>query len=139
MTKSQASLSTESQALLMKKVTAAITLALLLLFASPYSVLAASVMCGTDRINTAIGCIPFSTESGLFTFILGWAVGIAGGLAFILIIVAGFMYITSGGDPKKAQAARELMTAAISGLLLLLFSGFLLRIIGVEILKLPGF
>lgn len=85
-------------------------------------------------IDTAIGCIDIGSESGLFTFILGWAMGIAGGVAFILIIVAGFMYITSAGDPKKVQAAKELLGAAIGGLLLLIFSAFILRVIGVNIL-----
>jgi hypothetical protein len=48
------------------------------------------------------------------------------------------MISTSAGDPKKLQAGKELLTAAISGLLLLIFSVFILRIIGVEILNIPG-
>ena len=89
---------------------------------------------GKAGINTAIGCIPYEDGNSLVSFILGWAMGIAGGIALILIIVAGFQIITSSGDPKKLQAGKELLTSAISGLLLLIFSAFILRIIGVNIL-----
>ena len=90
-------------------------------------------------IDTAIGCIPIGTEDSLFGFILGWAIGIAGGVAFLLILYAGFMITTSSGDPKKLQAGRELLTSAIAGLLLLIFSVFILKLIGVDILGIPEF
>ncbi len=60
--------------------------------------------------------------------------GIAGGAAFLLIVVAGFQIITSSGDPKRLQAGKELLTAAIAGLVLLIFSLFILRLIGVDVL-----
>jgi len=91
------------------------------------------------RLYTAIGCIPFMTGNVFIRFILSWGIGIAGGIAFILIIVAAFQIITSSGDPKKLQAGRELMTSAIAGLVLLIFSVLILRIIGVNILGIPGF
>ncbi|OGM13139.1 hypothetical protein A2V80_03440 [Candidatus Woesebacteria bacterium RBG_16_39_8b] len=72
-------------------------------------------------------------------FILRWGIGIAGGIAFILIIVAAFQITTSSGDPKKLQAGRELLTSAIAGLVLLILSALILRIIGVNILNIPGF
>ena len=49
------------------------------------------------------------------------------------------MIITSTGDPIKLQAGRELLTAAIAGLLLLIFAVYILKLIGVEILGLPEF
>lgn len=65
-------------------------------------------------------------------------VGLGGGIAFLLILVSGFQTITSGANPEKLHAAQEVMTAAISGLLLIIFSVFLLRLIGVDILQIPG-
>lgn len=94
---------------------------------------------GENRINTAIGCIPIFSEEGFFGFILVWAIGIGGGIAFLLIIAAGFAIITSQGDPKRLQGGKDLLTAAVGGLFLLIFSIFLLRLIGVEILKIPEF
>ena len=90
-----------------------------------------------DCIDTAIGCIPLE-GSGLVGFILGWAIGIGGGIAFLLMIYAGFLMMTSQGDPKRLQAGQELLTSAIMGLILLIFSVFILRLIGVDILGIPG-
>ena len=85
-------------------------------------------------IDTAIGCVPIGDENQLAGFVLRWAIGIGGGIAFILIVFAGFQMTTSSGDPKKLQASRELLTSAIGGLILLIFSVFLLELIGVQIL-----
>lgn len=90
-------------------------------------------------IDTAIGCIPIQNTNEFIGFILKWAIGIGGGIAFLLIIFAGFQIMTSAGNPERLQAGRELLTSAIAGLILLVFSVFILRIIGVDILKLPGF
>lgn len=87
---------------------------------------------------TAIGCIPTS-PSGFIAKFLGLGVGIAGGIAFLLILFSGFQMMTSTGNPEKLNAGKELMTAAISGLVLIIFSIFLLRLIGVTILQLPEF
>ena len=89
-------------------------------------------------IQTAIGCIPLGDQNDFLAFILRWALGIAGGIAFVLIVYAGFLYMTSGGDKQKITAAKELLTAAISGLLLLIFSVFVLDLLGVRILQIPG-
>lgn len=100
-----------------------------------------SITCGSngDQINTAIGCVPFGDQNALVGFILKWALGIGGGIAFLLILVAGFQIMTSRGDPKRLQGGQELMTSAIAGLLLMIFSIFILRLIGVDILNIPGF
>lgn len=89
---------------------------------------------GLTGIDTAIGCIPIETNVAMWTFMLRWAIGIAGGIAFLLIIYASFLIITSAGHPKKIQAGRELLTSAIAGLILLIFAVWLLRIIGADIL-----
>jgi len=89
-------------------------------------------------INTAIGCIPTENLGDFAGFLLKWGVGIGGGIAFILIVLSGFMIMTASGNPEKLQAGKELMTSAIMGLIMLIFSVFLLKIIGVDILQLPG-
>lgn len=89
-------------------------------------------------INTAIGCIP--TDPGaLFTKFFKFGIGIAGGIAFLLILFGGFQILTSAGNPEQMNEGKELVSSAIAGLLLIIFSVFLLRIIGVTILGIPGF
>jgi len=102
--------------------------------------LGANPLCpGENSIDTAIGCIPIGNTNEFIGFILRWAIGIGGGIAFLLIVFAGLQIMTSAGNPERLQAGRELLTSAIAGLILLVFSVFILRIIGVDILKLPGF
>jgi hypothetical protein len=89
-------------------------------------------------IQTAIGCID-PTPSGLFTKFFSIGIGIAGGIAFLLIVFGGFQIITSAGNPERLNEGKEVVTSAIAGLLMIIFSVFLLKIIGVNILGLPGF
>lgn len=89
---------------------------------------------GANAISTAIGCIPVEKPSDLIGFLLPWAIGIAGGIAFLLIIYAGFLIMSSSGDPHRLQAGKELLTSTFAALLLLVFAAFLLRLIGVNIL-----
>lgn len=120
----------------MKKVVATI---LLILFLFPTIVQAQdpndpTVGCPGGHINTAIGCIPANSESALATFILSWGLGIASGIALLLIGYGGIQIMSAGGNPQKIQAGKELITAAIAGLALIIFSAYILRVLGVEIL-----
>ncbi len=95
---------------------------------------------GNKGVDTAIGCLNvLSTPEDFLGQLLGWAVGIGGGLAFILIVYAGFMIMTAAGNPERLKAGQELLTSAISGLILLIFSIFVLRFIGIDILGLNRF
>lgn len=94
---------------------------------------------GTLGFETAIGCIPVENPQAFATFFIKWGMRIAGGIALALIGYSGFITMSSSGDPKKLKAGQELLTAAISGLILLLFGVFALRFIGVDILRLDQF
>jgi len=86
---------------------------------------------------TALGCIP-TDPLDLVKWIFPYLLGIGGTIAFFMLIIGGFQIMTSGGDPEKIKAGKEQITAAISGLLFIIFSLFILRFIGVDILGLPG-
>lgn len=102
-------------------------------FLFPTPAMAQLESCGID---TAIGCIPVSDTNQFMGWILGWAVGVGGGIAFLLIVYASFMIMTSQGDPTRLKAGQELLTSAISGLIMLIFSVFILKFIGIDILGL---
>lgn len=90
-----------------------------------------------SSVNSAIGCIP--TEPSRFTrWILKWLIGISGGIAFLLIVYAAFQIISAAGNPQQVQAGQELLTSAITGLIFIIGSLFLLKLIGIEILAIPG-
>jgi len=103
----------------------------------PQKVFAQSILCNSTGINTAIGCINVlgdNTGAGFASFLLKWAIGVGSGIAFLLILYSGFMIMTSAGNPERLKAGQELLTSAISGILLLIFSIFILNLIGVKIL-----
>lgn len=52
--------------------------------------------------------------------------GFAGIVLFVLLIVGGFKYITSGGDPKALEGAKKTLTYAIGGLIVILLSYLIL-------------
>ena len=98
--------------------------------------------CPAGEVNTAIGCISTSvdTASGnsFFVSILRIAIGLGGGLALLLMLYGVFIVTTSAGIPDKLKEGKEVITSAISGLLFIILSVFLLRLIGVSILGIPG-
>ena len=89
-------------------------------------------------INTAIGCIRIDTPGAFIAWLLPVLFKIIGGAAFLLMIYGAIQIITSAGDPQKIKGGQETITSAITGLLFAIFSLFLLRLIGVDILHLPG-
>jgi len=89
-------------------------------------------------IETALGCIPYD-PGNLVKWLLGFGLSLAGGIAFLLMTWGAFLYITSQGNPDQLQKAKETIVSAIGGLLFIIFAVFLLRLIGVDILKIPGF
>ena len=96
--------------------------------------------CGDSEIDTAIGCINvLDSPEAFMGDVLKWAVGVGGGIAFILIVYASFMVMSSSGNPERLKAGQELLTSAIGGLILLIFSVFVLKFIGVDILGLDKF
>ncbi len=84
-------------------------------------------------VATALGNIPTDPES-LVKWILCNAVVIGGGLATLLSLWGGVTIILAGGNPEKINEGKEIITSAISGILFIVFSVFLLRFIGVDIL-----
>lgn len=91
-----------------------------------------------NALDTAIGCFPVSDTNSMLTFILRWALGVSGGITFLLVIVSAFLIMSSGGNPEKVKTGRELLTASLAGLILVIFSVFILDLMGIRILRVPG-
>lgn len=93
---------------------------------------------GGDGILTAIGCVPVQPQI-LTERLLRYGTLAAGGVAFLLMLLAGLQMITAEGNPNTIKTAQERFYSAIIGLLLIVFSVLLMQVIGVDLLGLKGF
>lgn len=66
----------------------------------------------------------------VFSNIVIVAIGFAGLALFVMLLVGGFKYLTSGGNPKAAESASKTITYAIGGLVLVALSYLILLLIG---------
>lgn len=81
--------------------------------------------CKVDDVATLKGfeCI--------FRNILNIATQLAVLAVFIMLILGGFKYLTSGGDPKATESAQKTITYAILGLVFLIGAWLILKFIEV--------
>lgn len=100
----------------------------------------ACMACANDGgVFSGIGCVKTDTKKFIEETVFGMGIGLAGGLALLCIIYAAFMMQSSQGNPEKLKKAQEMITSCIMGLMLIIFSVFILKLIGVDILKIQGF
>jgi len=63
-------------------------------------------------------------------------IGVGGGIAFLLMIVGAAFILTSRGNPEAIARGKEVFVGALTGLLIMIFSVFLLELIGSDMLGL---
>lgn len=89
-------------------------------------------------VATAIGCIPTEPQA-LVQSLLKVILAASGGIALLMMAFGAIGMITSGGNAESLKNAQGRFTSAIIGLLFIIFAVFLLKVIGVDILAIPGF
>ncbi len=93
----------------------------------------------TGALMTGIGCVPTDFSEFITGFLLRIGIGFAGFVALGCIIYSAVMIQVSQGNAEKISQAQDQIKACIFGLLMIVFSILLLRIIGVDIIQIPGF
>lgn len=92
-----------------------------------------------ESLVTSLGPTPVGTSAGELLRVIFLAVlSIAGGVAVLLLISAGYKILTSGGKPEAIQAGRDQLSSAIVGLLFIIFAYVTFQFIVVDLLRLPG-
>lgn len=87
---------------------------------------------GTDNSSPSDYLPPTLVEGDLPSIISGvitWALWFAVVVAVIIIIVAGYLYITASGDEAKIKKATTTLTWAIVGLIVAFIAMILVRFI----------
>lgn len=94
--------------------------------------------CVTSKGVATLNCVP-----ALFLNIVQALLNFSGVVALFFVILAGFKFITSSGDPKQVEGARQTLTYAIIGLVVILLSFFIINLIagitGTTCIKMFGF
>jgi len=76
----------------------------------------------------------------LIAWLYYFIVGVSGLAAFFMLIWGGFQWLTSAGSPAKISEAKDRIGSAILGLIIILASFLILKVINPVLitLKLPG-
>jgi hypothetical protein len=94
--------------------------------------------CLVNEIFTDFGCIP-NSPAGFVQKYYNVGLGVIGGIGFIGLIYGFFLIQTSQGDPIQIRKGKRYLTSSLTGILLVVFAVFYIKIIAVYILHIPGF
>ena len=75
------------------------------------------------QINANInlgGTLGSATPEEIIETLLNWVLGFLALVAVILILVGGFMWMTSGGGEEKVKKAKKLLYSALIGLVIIM-------------------
>ncbi len=97
------------------------------------------IRCATTGVWTALGCVEYTFGKFIQDVVFGFGLRFAMAITFFCIIYGALQLQLSRGDAARIKKAQELITSCISGLMLIIFSIFILRVIGVDLLRIPGF
>lgn len=95
-------------------------------FLLPFTVSAQILPLPTSALPGAAGVVEIQALEQVFANVLSVATAFAGLAAFIVLISGSYKWLTSGGDPKKLESAKQSLTYAFLGLILLILIWFIL-------------
>jgi len=91
-----------------------------------------------NKLYTALGNMPVDNLGNFIsTVVFGILFGIAGATTLLCVIYCAIMIQMSQGGESMSKA-RDTLMHCLMGLALIIFATFLLRFIGVDLLRLPG-
>jgi len=94
------------------------------------------ILLAADETNISLNSGAFKniesySVSKIISFLIQSIFVVAGLIAFILLIVGGVRWITSGGDKEKTAKAQSTITAAVIGLLIVFAAWALIKLLEV--------
>jgi hypothetical protein len=85
-----------------------------------------------EKIQTGTGD---ATLEVMIFRLINWAIGIAAVLSVVVLVAAGYMYITAAGDEGKVEKATKTLTFAIIGLVICFVSVLLVQFVLRQVLN----
>lgn len=92
---------------------------------------------GLDGAKTQFGNkLPTNVDIPTFLGkILGSVLGFTGTIFFVLVIVAGLMWMTSAGNEERVKRAKQILIAAVIGLIIVMSAYAITSFIGTNLAK----
>jgi len=90
---------------------------------------------GIDWPNSPLGTsiARCTNVTGMVKYLYEWGIALGGLVTFIALIIGGFQYLTSMGEPAKITEAKDRIQSAFLGLILLLSSWLILTTINPQL------
>jgi|GEM_PF-3510568 len=70
-----------------------------------------------------------ATIEGTIVTVINWGLGVAGGVAVLVLIVSAYYYVTAAGDEKRIERGKEGIKAAITGIIIMLLAAVIVNTI----------
>lgn len=94
--------------------------------------------CALEEVSTDLGCFPNDPIKFVQKF-YGIGLGFVASVSLIALILGGYDIMTSRGDLRRLNIGKSYIFYVITGLLLAIFGYVIIRVIVVDILRIPGF
>ena len=94
--------------------------------------------CKMDEVQTELGCMP-NDPVGFVKKFYGFGLAFVGMVSLLTLMLGGYDILTSKGDPRRVNVGKSYIYSSIAGLLLAIFGYMIIRVIVVDLLKIPGF
>lgn len=86
--------------------------------------------CDPGAPITGTNCAsPLSNLTDIFGNFIGILIPVGGIILFVMLIIGGFYFITSSGDPRRVEGAKNTLTYAIAGIVILASAFFIIQLI----------
>ena len=99
----------------------ALTLGALAVMALPTVALAQATTFSVENIGGQVGLGTADLKTTVIN-IIQWVLGILALVAVIMIIIAGFQWMTAAGNEEKVEKAKKVISAAVIGLIIVLLA-----------------
>jgi hypothetical protein len=81
---------------------------------------------GTGTIQVPEG-LPEGGVLDIIQNVINFGLAVAGGVAMLLLVVGGFLYVTAAGDESRIEKAKKTIKGAIIGIIFILLSGIIVN------------
>lgn len=92
-------------------------------------VMAQTTPCAPGGPTTGECASPLSNLTDTFMNVIGFLIPLGGMVLFVMLLIGGFYFITSSGDPRKVEGAKNTLTYAIGGVMVLAAAFLIIQII----------